>query len=250
MVNDRVGRLGSTQRLARMSLLPAWLLAGAFPQAADPWRLAQPVARWRFAAVAAVLPEPALQFCNARPHRRHLSRMMRRLRQQQGDEVVLRELLKGGTVHRLLGIGAPKSCQSEILAGRRADDLLTTITPQATYPAPPLPGQLQKKSCTRPSRTARTSPPRDGAGGADSGRPFDAAFEGRKCGIALGRRHGGGDQARTRIGNGAGQHEIVMQREGLNRHAVGILVLPCGAPAQCPPQKAATRSRKGRASLE
>jgi hypothetical protein len=29
---------------------------------------------------------------------------------------VRRQLLKGGTVHRLLGIGQPKSCQTEIFA--------------------------------------------------------------------------------------------------------------------------------------
>ena len=56
-------------------------------------------------------PEPALQFGNARLHRRHLSRVARLLRQQQGDEVVLRQLLEGGAIHQLLGIGPPKSCQ-------------------------------------------------------------------------------------------------------------------------------------------
>ncbi len=111
VVNDRVGRLGATQRLSLMALLPAGLLAGPFPQTADPHRLLQSVAGWRLAAVAAVQTQPALQLGNARLHRRHLSCVTRLLRQQQGDEVGLRQLLKGGALHRILGIGPPRSCQ-------------------------------------------------------------------------------------------------------------------------------------------
>jgi hypothetical protein len=111
MIDHRIGRLGSAQCLARMSLLSARLLAGAFPQAVGPGRLHQPVARWRLAAVAAVQPEPALQLRNARPHRCHLGHVTRLLRQQQGDEVLLRQLFKNGAIHQFLGICRPKSCQ-------------------------------------------------------------------------------------------------------------------------------------------
>jgi hypothetical protein len=81
MVDDRIGRLGSTQRLPRMAFLAARLLAGGFPQTADPHRLLQPVTRWRLAAVAAVQAEPALQLGNACLHRCHLGRMACLLRQ-------------------------------------------------------------------------------------------------------------------------------------------------------------------------
>jgi len=81
MIDDRSGRLGSTQRLPRMTVLAARPLAGVFPQTADPRRLLQPVTRWRLAAVAAVQAEPALQLGDARPHRCHLRRMTRLLRQ-------------------------------------------------------------------------------------------------------------------------------------------------------------------------
>ncbi len=36
------------------------------------------------------------------------------LRQQECDEFVLRELVERGAVHRLLGIGPPKSCQPNL----------------------------------------------------------------------------------------------------------------------------------------
>jgi hypothetical protein len=81
MVDDRIGRLGSTQRLPRMTFLAARLFSGVFPQTADPRRLLQPVTRWRLAAVAAVQAEPALQLGDARLHRCHLRRMTRLLRQ-------------------------------------------------------------------------------------------------------------------------------------------------------------------------
>jgi hypothetical protein len=68
VVDDCIGRRGSTQRLPRMALLPTRLLARGLPQAADPHRLLQPIARWRFAAVAAVQPEPALQLGKACLH--------------------------------------------------------------------------------------------------------------------------------------------------------------------------------------
>jgi Group II intron, maturase-specific domain len=58
---------------------------------------------------------------------------------------VRRQLLKGGTVHRLLGIGQPKSCQTEIFAERPRGH----PTPRPSHPWPPirgrrLPGQLPK----------------------------------------------------------------------------------------------------------
>jgi hypothetical protein len=55
----------ASQRLARVALLSAGPLAGPFPQIADPWRLLQPVAGRRLAAVAAVQPELAFQFGDA-----------------------------------------------------------------------------------------------------------------------------------------------------------------------------------------
>lgn len=45
MVDDRIGRLVPAQSLAWMALLPARLLAGGFPQTADPVA-ASPVRRW------------------------------------------------------------------------------------------------------------------------------------------------------------------------------------------------------------
>ena len=89
-----------------MALLPTGLLAGRLPQAAGPRRLLQSVTGRRLAAVAAVQPETTLQLGNARL-----------LRQQQRDELVLRELTKGGVIHRLLGIGLPKSCQPKSSPG-------------------------------------------------------------------------------------------------------------------------------------
>jgi hypothetical protein len=57
-------------------------------------------------------PEPTLQFGNACLHRRHLGRMACFLRQQQGDEVALRQLLKCDVVLRHLG----SSLVNQILA--------------------------------------------------------------------------------------------------------------------------------------
>ena len=97
------------KRFTRMALLTAGLLARPFPQTADPRRLLQPVAgRW-LAAVAAVQPEPALQFRDPCSQRRHLGGVARLLPKQQGNEVLLRELFKGGAIHRLLRVAAPES---------------------------------------------------------------------------------------------------------------------------------------------
>jgi hypothetical protein len=57
MVDRGIGGFGAAQRLARM----ARLTAARFTQAADPRRLLQSVAGWRFAAVAAVQPKTAFQ---------------------------------------------------------------------------------------------------------------------------------------------------------------------------------------------
>jgi hypothetical protein len=51
------------------------------------------------------------------PRRRSNSAMRRLLRQQQRDEFVLRELAERFAIHRLLGIGPPKSCQSKSHSG-------------------------------------------------------------------------------------------------------------------------------------
>ena len=96
MVDRGIRGFGPAQSLARMALLPARLLARRLPQAAHPGRLLQPVAGGRFAAVAAVQSEPALQFANARL-----------LRQQQRDQVVFRELAERGAIHRILESTAP-----------------------------------------------------------------------------------------------------------------------------------------------
>ena len=92
-------------------------------------RLFQSVAGRRLAAVAAVQAEPALQLRNLRPHRCHLSRMTRLLRQYQSDEVVRRQLFKGGAVHQLLGIGQPKSCQRYLRPAVTRTPNSQTITP-------------------------------------------------------------------------------------------------------------------------
>src|SRR5208282_977398 len=113
MIDGDIGCFGPAQRLPRMALLTAGLLARRLPQAADAGRLLQPVARWRLAAVAAVQLKPALQLGDLRPQRRHLNRVARLLRQQQRDEVVVRELAERGTIHRLLGIDNPPHCQTK-----------------------------------------------------------------------------------------------------------------------------------------
>ena len=112
MVNERVGRLAPAQRLAQMARLPAGLLAGALSQAADPRRLLQPVTGRRLAAVAAVQPETALQLGNARI-----------LRQQQGDQRVLRQLVERSAIHQLLGINPPKPCQPSSALGSAEGNL-------------------------------------------------------------------------------------------------------------------------------
>ena len=82
MVDGGIGLFNPAQRLARMAVLPAGLLARWFPQAADPQRLLQPVAgRW-LAAVAAVQPEAALQFRQPPDQRRILGAKHRILRLQ------------------------------------------------------------------------------------------------------------------------------------------------------------------------
>ena len=130
MVDGGIGPLNPAKRLARVAPLPAGLLARRCPQAADPLRwLVQSVAgRW-LAAVAAVQPEAALQFGNARL-----------LRQQQGDECVLRELVERVAIHRLLGIGLPKSCQTKSRPNLRYASQPPQLSPRA--PASQQPGQL------------------------------------------------------------------------------------------------------------
>ena len=60
---DNVVRISDlSQGLALVTLLPAPLLAGPFPQALHPYRLLQSIARRRLAAVRAVQTEPALKF--------------------------------------------------------------------------------------------------------------------------------------------------------------------------------------------
>jgi hypothetical protein len=69
MVDGGVGCRSPAQRLAWVALLSTGPLAGPLPQIADPWRLLQPVAGRRLAAVAAVQPKLALQFGDARLQR-------------------------------------------------------------------------------------------------------------------------------------------------------------------------------------
>ena len=64
----------------------------------------------------AVQPTPPLQLRDARSHGRHLGRVTRLLRQQPGDKVLLRRLLEVGAIHRLLGIGPPKSISARPVA--------------------------------------------------------------------------------------------------------------------------------------
>jgi hypothetical protein len=53
-------------------------------------------------------------------------------RQQQGDEVGLRQLLKGGALHRILGIGPPRSCQPKPCSS-------PSVSPHHRIPRPPRP---------------------------------------------------------------------------------------------------------------
>jgi len=62
MVDNVVRIRDLSQRLALVTRLPARWLAGPFPQALHPYRLLQPIARRRLAAVRAVQSEPALKF--------------------------------------------------------------------------------------------------------------------------------------------------------------------------------------------
>ena len=62
MIDNVVRIRDLSQGLARVTLLPAPLLAGPFPQALHPYRLLQSIARRRLAAVRAVQSEPALKF--------------------------------------------------------------------------------------------------------------------------------------------------------------------------------------------
>ena len=77
---------------------------------ADARRLLQSVTGWRLATVAAVQPEKALG--NARL-----------LRQQQGDQRVLRQLVERSAIHRLLGINPPKPCQPSFALGSAEGNL-------------------------------------------------------------------------------------------------------------------------------
>jgi hypothetical protein len=69
MVDGGIGLCNLAKRLAGMAVPTAGLLAGRSAQAPDPWRLLQPVAGGRFAAVVAVQPETALQLSEARQKR-------------------------------------------------------------------------------------------------------------------------------------------------------------------------------------
>ena len=62
MIDNVVRIRDLSQGLALVTLLPAPLLAGAFPQALHPYRLLQSIARRRLAAVRAVQSEPTLKF--------------------------------------------------------------------------------------------------------------------------------------------------------------------------------------------
>ena len=66
MIDRGVGRFGPAQCSARMTFLPAGLLAGPFAKAADAGGLLrQTIAGGRFPAVAAVQPELTFQFADA-----------------------------------------------------------------------------------------------------------------------------------------------------------------------------------------
>ena len=52
----------------------------------------------------------------------------RLLRQQQRDELVLRELTKGGVIHQLLEIGLPKSCQPKSSPARTTSQTIRADT--------------------------------------------------------------------------------------------------------------------------
>ena len=80
---DNVVRIHDlSQGLALVTLLPAPLLAGPFPQALHPYRLLQSVARRRLAAVRAVQSEPALKFRDPCFQRRVFSPQRRNQRDQ------------------------------------------------------------------------------------------------------------------------------------------------------------------------
>jgi len=82
MVDGGIGLFNPAQRLTRMALLTTALLAGRFPQAADPQRLLQSVAGGWLAAVAAVQPKTTLQFRQPPDQRRILGAEHRILRLQ------------------------------------------------------------------------------------------------------------------------------------------------------------------------
>jgi hypothetical protein len=107
MVNGGVGSFGATQGLARMAGLPAARLTRGLSQVADPRRLLQPVAgRW-LTAVAAVQPDLALQLGDPLLQRRHFRCMTRLQRQHQLNQVIFRELVEGGAIHRILESTTP-----------------------------------------------------------------------------------------------------------------------------------------------
>lgn len=114
VVDGGVGGLGATQGLARMAGLPATRPAGGLSQVADPRRLLQPVAgRW-LAAVAAVQPDLPLQLGNPLPQLRHLRRMTRLQSQYQFNQVAFRELVEGGTIHRILESTTPSHVKQNL----------------------------------------------------------------------------------------------------------------------------------------
>ncbi len=93
VVLHHVGRLGLTQRVARMSLSPPGRVAGRLAQAPHPHRLLEPVARRRLAAVGAIQSKATLQLGDPRPQGRYLlglRRDLRGLRRNQRKELIPR----------------------------------------------------------------------------------------------------------------------------------------------------------------
>ena len=82
MRDDAVGLGNLLQGPAFMAVLPARPPSRRFARAACallPWRLIEPIARWRLAAVGTVQDEPALKFRKLGFQRRDLGRLPRNL---------------------------------------------------------------------------------------------------------------------------------------------------------------------------
>jgi len=86
MVDGDIGRFSPAKRRTRMAFLTARLVAGRFPQTADPWWPLQPVAGGRFPTVGTVQPEAPLQF------RRPLQAMYLRSYRQTSNDTAIRPL--------------------------------------------------------------------------------------------------------------------------------------------------------------